>query len=231
MVHCATKAQAEEVLAAIVERMSQVGLELHPDKTRIVHCKVPSTLSHEHERFDFLGYTFRARRAKTKRGTFFVTFLPAVSNDAKKQMGREICRWRINRRSDKALKDQAAMGYPIVAGWWRPGPLLAVAQASSSLVAVQPSSPATADVLERAGGRLPPASRPTCWVKPSRKISSAERELDKGGLPLVGLCRFSVWCRRGVSAHIGLVTRSSMISWALLDCGRGRTQCGRMHTT
>ncbi len=71
VVHCVTKAQAEEVLAAIAERMSQVGLELHPDKTRIVHCKVPSAVSHEHQRFDFLGYTFRARRAKTKRGTFF----------------------------------------------------------------------------------------------------------------------------------------------------------------
>ena len=117
VVHCVTKAQAEEVLAAIAERMSQVGLELHPDKTRIVHCKVPSAVSHEHQRFDFLGYTFRARRAKTKRGTFFVTFLPAVSNDAKKKMGSEIRRWRLNRRSDKALKDLAAMVNPIVAGW------------------------------------------------------------------------------------------------------------------
>ena len=39
VVHCVSEAQAREVLAAIAERMEQVGLRLHPDKTRIVYCK------------------------------------------------------------------------------------------------------------------------------------------------------------------------------------------------
>jgi len=39
-VHCATKRQAELVLAAIGKRMEQVGLRLHPAKTRIVYCIV-----------------------------------------------------------------------------------------------------------------------------------------------------------------------------------------------
>ena len=57
VVHCNTKAQAEEVLAALSERMAQVGLELHPDKTRIVYCKDSHRHgSHEHQRFDFLGH-------------------------------------------------------------------------------------------------------------------------------------------------------------------------------
>jgi len=61
-VHCATKAQAQHVLAAIAERMAQVGLELHPDKTRIVYCKDANRpRSHEHERFDFLGYVCHER--------------------------------------------------------------------------------------------------------------------------------------------------------------------------
>ena len=33
VVHCATKAQGEKVLAAIAERMEEVGLKLHPGKT------------------------------------------------------------------------------------------------------------------------------------------------------------------------------------------------------
>ena len=37
--HCATEAQARKVLDAIAARMAEVGLELHPDKTRIVYCK------------------------------------------------------------------------------------------------------------------------------------------------------------------------------------------------
>jgi RNA-directed DNA polymerase len=65
VVHCATERQANEVLAALEERMAEVGLQLHPDKTRIVFCK-DGKRRHadcEHTSFTFLGYTFRARNA------------------------------------------------------------------------------------------------------------------------------------------------------------------------
>ena len=39
VVHCVSQAQAHQVLAALRERMRGVGLELHPDKTRVVYCK------------------------------------------------------------------------------------------------------------------------------------------------------------------------------------------------
>ena len=118
VIHCATEAQARSVLTALAQRMAQVGLELHPDKTHIVYCKdADRTGSHEHESFDFLGYTFRPRLSKSKHGHHFVNFLPAVSGTAKKAMGREIRSWRINRRSDKDLSDLAAMFNPIVRGW------------------------------------------------------------------------------------------------------------------
>lgn len=49
VVHCASKAQAEVVADAIGERMEQVGVRLHPDKTRIVYCQDGSRRgSHEH---------------------------------------------------------------------------------------------------------------------------------------------------------------------------------------
>ncbi len=118
VVHCASEAQAQEVLDAIAERMVEVGLELHLDKTRIVYCKdTDRTGSYEHERFDFLGYTFRPRLAKSKHGNFFVNFSPAVSDGAKKAIGREVRSWRLNCRSDKTLTDLARMFNPIVRGW------------------------------------------------------------------------------------------------------------------
>ena len=65
VVHCATRGQAELVLAAIGKRMEQVGLRLHPAKTRIVYCKDGTRRgSHEHTSFTFLGFTFRARTAR-----------------------------------------------------------------------------------------------------------------------------------------------------------------------
>jgi retron-type reverse transcriptase len=39
VVHCVTERQARYVREAIGRRLVEVGLELHPDKTRIVYCK------------------------------------------------------------------------------------------------------------------------------------------------------------------------------------------------
>jgi RNA-directed DNA polymerase len=39
VVHCRSRRQAYDVLDAIAARMSEVGLRLHPDKTRVVYCK------------------------------------------------------------------------------------------------------------------------------------------------------------------------------------------------
>jgi RNA-directed DNA polymerase len=118
VVHCKTEKQAHFVRDSIARRLAQCGLELHPDKTRIVYCKDENRrASYGNERFDFLGYTFRPRRAKSKHGRYFVNFLPAVSDDALKGMSRELRSWRINRRSDKVLDDLAQMINIVVQGW------------------------------------------------------------------------------------------------------------------
>jgi RNA-directed DNA polymerase len=80
VVHCVSEAQARTVLAALQERMAQVGLTLHPDKTRIVYCKDGRRLgSGEHTSLTFLGYTFRARGVRTKTGRMMTGFNPAIS--------------------------------------------------------------------------------------------------------------------------------------------------------
>lgn len=118
VIHCVSEAEAQSVLQALAERMAQVGLELHPDKTRIVYCKDANrTGSAEHEQFSFLGYTFRPRLAKNHRGQRFVGFLPAISNDAAKAIRQEIRRWRISVHSDKSLQDIVSFVNPIVRGW------------------------------------------------------------------------------------------------------------------
>jgi len=83
VVHCATHHQAVAVRAAIENRMAEVGLQLHPAKTRIVYCKDSNRRgSHEHTSFTFLGFTFRARKARNRHGINFASFLPAISKDA-----------------------------------------------------------------------------------------------------------------------------------------------------
>jgi RNA-directed DNA polymerase len=61
----------------------EVGLELHPNKTRIVYCKDGRRRSsYQHIAFTFLGYTFRPRGVCTKTGTMMTGFNPAISRDA-----------------------------------------------------------------------------------------------------------------------------------------------------
>ena len=80
VIHCVSERQAREVLAALQERMSEVGLTLHPDKTRIVYCQDARRRgSHEHTSFTFLGYGFRGRRVRTRSGRITTGFVPAIS--------------------------------------------------------------------------------------------------------------------------------------------------------
>ena len=121
VVHCATEQQARRVLAALEERMADVGLELHPDKTRIVYCKDRNRRRRDcaETSFTFLGYTFRARQAPARQGggAMFSAFLPAVSKDALKRMSEEVRAWRIHLRSGTELEDIASWINPVVRGW------------------------------------------------------------------------------------------------------------------
>jgi len=118
VVHCATRRQAEAVLAGISARMEQVGLALHPDKTRIVYCKDGKRRgSHEHTSFTYLGYQFRARPARRKDGKQFTSFLPAMSPEALKAKGADLRAMRFHRLTTLALDDLARRLNPVVAGW------------------------------------------------------------------------------------------------------------------
>jgi RNA-directed DNA polymerase len=118
LVHCKSEQQAIYVLTAIKDRLAHCKLELHPDKTRIVYCKDGKRKSsHEHERFDFLGFTFRPRLSKDKKGRFFVNFSPAISDKARKNISRTIRSWRIHLCSSKTLTELAQMVNPRLQGW------------------------------------------------------------------------------------------------------------------
>jgi RNA-directed DNA polymerase len=118
IVHAASERQARALRDAIASRPAECGLELNERKTRIVYCKETGRPgSSEHERFDFLGYTFRPRLARSRSGNCFVGFLPAVSDDARKRMRREIRRWRLHVRSGVTLEALARRFNPVIQGW------------------------------------------------------------------------------------------------------------------
>ena len=115
--HCNTEAQARNLRADIATRLGAFGLELHPDKTKVVYCKDGHRRGDsEHTSFDFLGYTFRARRAASRRG-LFVSFSPAMSQKARKAVGHKIRAWHLNRRSGTNLSGLARDINAQVRGW------------------------------------------------------------------------------------------------------------------
>ena len=118
VVHCVSERQARQVLTAIKERMVQVGLALRSDKTRIVYCQDEKRCgSYEHTSFTFLGFTFRARGARTSNGMMFTSFLPAISKDALKKVNAVVRSWRLHRRTNLSEADLARVINPIVRGW------------------------------------------------------------------------------------------------------------------
>ena len=115
--HCDSEDQARILQAAIAERLQTLGLRLHPEKTKIAFCQDANRPGKaEHTSFDFLGYTFRARLARGRRG-FFASFAPAISTKAKKAVGQKIRAWHLNRRSGTDLSDLAAELNPQLRGW------------------------------------------------------------------------------------------------------------------
>ena len=119
VVHCKSRRQAEYVLSQIAERMKEVGLRLHPEKTRIVYCKDSNRRGeYEHTSFTFLGFSFRPRGAiNVKKGRGFTSFLPAISPEALKAKGDRLRELRIHRQTNLSLDDLARWLNLIVKGW------------------------------------------------------------------------------------------------------------------
>jgi group II intron reverse transcriptase/maturase len=118
VVHCVSESQAQRLREAIANRMREVGLRLHPDKTKVVCCKDGNRpLTYEHTSFTFLGFTFRARKAIDRNGERFTAFLPAISKEALKKISGEVRRWRLHRQVGRTFAELARAINPIVRGW------------------------------------------------------------------------------------------------------------------
>ena len=115
--HCRSEAQARALWSSIEARLAACRLELNLQKTKIVFCKSTRRLGeYPNVSFDFLGYTFRPRRAKSCWGPF-VGFSPAVSRSAVASMQREVCAWRIALSTDRSIEDLAELVNPVIRGW------------------------------------------------------------------------------------------------------------------
>lgn len=117
VIHCMTEKQAVYIMDKLKARMKECNLEIHPEKSRIVYCRSGNfSNTYENESFDFLGYTFRTRSAKSKDGKYFSAFTPAVSKNSSKSF-REKIRNGVRNNRTLSLKKLAELMNPIIRGW------------------------------------------------------------------------------------------------------------------
>jgi len=117
VVHCDTEGQARRLWAEIARRLKTLGLELHPEKTKVVYCKDANRRGEaEHTSFDYLGYTFRGRMARGPRG-YFMSFAPAIAPAARRALSQTIRAWHLRRRTGSDLSSIAAEINSQVRGW------------------------------------------------------------------------------------------------------------------
>jgi len=116
--HCRTEGGARALWKQVQTRLSECGLALHPQKTKIVYCKDTNRKGkYPTVAFDFLGYRFQPRLAVWRGGLFGVSYLPAASPKALKAFRRRVRNWGLQRRSDKGLIDLARMFNRRIEGW------------------------------------------------------------------------------------------------------------------
>lgn len=72
VVHCKTEKQALYLKSLIERRMLRCKLELHPDKTKVVHLRGEATRKYPIS-LDYLGFTIRLQLVQTKVGAKLMT--------------------------------------------------------------------------------------------------------------------------------------------------------------
>jgi len=122
IVHCSTLKQAQYILDRIKERMRDYGLEIHPDKTKIVYCNKEQRRQAQPQgidnKFDFLGYGFKTRSTVNKlTGEMINTFTPAISDKAKTKIKDVIRSLKIYNYTSCSEKDLAKMLKSKITGW------------------------------------------------------------------------------------------------------------------
>ena len=116
--HCRSEQEARALWNALEARFTACRLVLHPQKTKLVYCKDTNRRGDfPIQSFDFLGYTFRPRKAVWHGSQYGTSYLPAASQKALKAIRQTIRRWKLHHRSDKTLEDLARIFNPYIQGW------------------------------------------------------------------------------------------------------------------
>jgi len=113
VVHCKTEKQALYLMTLIEKRMRSCKLELHPDKTKVVHFRGEATRKYPRS-LDFLGFTVRLQLVQTKVGAKLMT-TSVISCKAKKATMEKFRAMRLHKKRG-SIERLSKVLTPIVRG-------------------------------------------------------------------------------------------------------------------
>lgn len=93
VLHCDTEKEAQDLLGAVKDRLTQVKLRLNEAKTKIVYCKdYRRKALHDKTQFGFLGFSFHPRQAQSKviAGSSYIAFTGEISRENQQHIRDEI---------------------------------------------------------------------------------------------------------------------------------------------
>jgi RNA-directed DNA polymerase len=161
VVMCDTKAQVEEARRRVTHVLTRLGLELHPEKTRLV------ALSRGREGFDFLGCHLRKRMSgplweRTHRRVYFLQRWP--SQRAMRRVRLRVREMTSRTRCHEDLRLVIGDVNRVLRGW---GQYFRTGNAATKFIHIDKyvESRLRALLLARAGSRLAPG-RAATWRRP-----------------------------------------------------------------
>ena len=113
ILHCRTEAEAYRMRELLDARLRECGLQLHPEKTRVVYCKDSNRSgTHRNVQFEFLGYTFRPRFAFNR--AVAVRFRARDKPARSPRSAKSNC---VRVRRDRAHRGSRREYAPAIRGW------------------------------------------------------------------------------------------------------------------
>ena len=119
VIHTISEKAAQFILKVVKERLHYCGLELHPEKTRLVQTENyrPELVNKSYpSSFVFLGHQFSKDLVRVKDGSTKLLYVVRVSKDARKRMLRQLKYERLHKRNCR-IEELAQQLNSKVAGW------------------------------------------------------------------------------------------------------------------
>ena len=119
IVNCKSQKHAEQILEAIKNRMQRIGLELHPEKTKIVYCKdYRRKGTYPQVKFDFLGYSYQPRTSKSNRSKgLYLGYDCGISISSRKRIADKLGELKVERMTSNSIVGVATLINPLIRGW------------------------------------------------------------------------------------------------------------------